>query len=492
MRLLRDHWLVPIALGTGLVAIIVATSVMAPPELRPAALPAAASISLLASFLWLPKPTLLVFALLMLFHQTLGGWLDEAIGRTDEIVVPAMFVISAWRLRPWRHGLLEPLRDCLVVCFLALAVVSSLVHGVPVAVWLVGLLLAAKVFAFLYVVAWHDFTPRDVRQFTPLVLGVGVVVAGLAFVELIDPVAFDRVLALERPPVPREGLPSLKSLFFHPGLLGWFAAFVGLFLFAYHALFRRWWLLCGGLLFSLTVVLTARRRAIAGLVLGLAAGVVRHLGVPAGWRERLRVWGPAAAGLVLLLAAFLPALLGLVDLTIRETPPPGAQPEAENARLALYRTSIVVANDHFPLGAGLGRYGSAMSRVDYSPLYARYGLDRVPGLGPDDPAFVTDTFWPKILGETGAFGLLAYLGFTAVLGVSLWRAVPRLASDPFAQAFAVAALMVFAQALVETLASSMFQSPSRIYLLFGAVGVALALARSPSSTVVPADHGAAP
>jgi hypothetical protein len=46
--------------------------------------------------------------------------------------------------------------------------------------------------------------------------------------------------------------------------------------------------------------------------------------------------------------------------------------------------------------------------------------------------------------------------------------------------------MVFVAGLVETLASSMFDSPPRIYLLFGAVGVALSVARG-VTTQTPAD-----
>jgi len=51
-------------------------------------------------------------------------------------------------------------------------------------------------------------------------------------------------------------------------------------------------------------------------------------------------------------------------------------------------------------------------------------------------------------------------------------------NDPLVQAFLLGTWMVFTQALVETMASSLFDSPPRIYLLFGVVGVALALARN--------------
>ena len=99
--------------------------------------------------------------------------------------------------------------------------------------------------------------------------------------------------------------------------------------------------------------------------------------------------------------------------------------------MALYKTSALVGRDYFPLGAGLGRYGSWLSREHYSPLYAEYGLNDVRGLAPARPAgdglrarvaapSATDTFWPAILGEMGVIGLIAYLGFMATLGWMLW------------------------------------------------------------------------
>ena len=60
--------------------------------------------------------------------------------------------------------------------------------------------------------------------------------------------------------------------------------------------------------------------------------------------------------------------------------------------------------------------------------------------------------------------------------------------DPFLRAFTLGTLMIFGEALVETLASSMFDSPPRIYLIFGAVGMCLAFRRR---YLIPASPGRA-
>ena len=96
--------------------------------------------------------------------------------------------------------------------------------------------------------------------------------------------------------------------------------------------------------------------------------------------------------------------------------------DSPDARIALYNTSVLIARDRFPFGVGLGRYGSGTSRDPYSPVYHEYGLDKIDGLSPQHSAFISDTFWPRILGETGVIGLAALLVFTVVLTIQVWRA----------------------------------------------------------------------
>ena len=137
------------------------------------------ALAFIAAYIPWPKPTLLVFALFVLFYHTLARWLAPDLRHIDEIVVPVLFVAAALRTRPWRHGMLEPLREGALLVMLVAGVGSSLVHGVPSGFWPLGLLLLLKVFAFFYIALWHDFSASDVRQLYPLVLGIGIVVLGL-------------------------------------------------------------------------------------------------------------------------------------------------------------------------------------------------------------------------------------------------------------------------------------------------------------------------
>lgn len=78
------------------------------------------------------------------------------------------------------------------------------------------------------------------------------------------------------------------------------------------------------------------------------------------------------------------------------------------ARGALTYTSLRVANDTFPLGAGFGTFASWMSGVYYSPLYIMYEINGVWGLGREWPALVSDVFWPMIIAQNGYIGLFVY------------------------------------------------------------------------------------
>jgi hypothetical protein len=152
-------------------------------------------------------------------------------------------------------------------------------------------------------------------------------------------------------------------------------------------------------------------------------------------------------------------------------------------RVALYAGSVAVARDEFPLGAGMGRYGSHTSRDTYSPIYAEYGLDQVYGLRERRPIAITDTFWPMVLGESGAAGLLAAIAFLALLGRDLWRAAAPTGTVAV-RVFTLGAFLVYVEALVRSTTSGVFVAPPIAYWVFGAAALSLAVRRglSPPAT----------
>lgn len=80
----------------------------------------------------------------------------------------------------------------------------------------------------------------------------------------------------------------------------------------------------------------------------------------------------------------------------------------EQARYILNSTSIKIMKDCFPFGTGFATFGSHFSKISYSPVYSLYGINNVWGLSKSMGLFISDTFWPMIMGQFGGVGVVSY------------------------------------------------------------------------------------
>ena len=456
--------------------------------------PVSGAVILAVVYVWWPAEAMLVFAMVVLFYDTIAYYFSGPIKQLDEISVGLITLIAFVRAAPrWRAWIWWP-RDLAFALVLVMALISTFVNGVPAGIWIPALLLVGKPIAFLYAVTWTVFRPWEIRGGMRAGLGVACVTLALGLIEVVFPGAFDAVFRL---PVfePRVGLPIVKSIFVHPGPFGYFMTFAGLFMFAAFLVTRqlRWLLL--GLAFSLGTILSARRRAILSLLAGLGTAFVESLRKRPSPREAFREWWPVATGVGVLLIAFIPVFFGLVNLTVdRFVDAPGDTPGVASSSR---RQS---AGQGWPLHRRRrNRLGSASAwgrprpirqldePINYSPVYEEYGLDEIRGLGPDNPLYATDTFWPQILGEFGVIGFAAYLAFLGTIGYRLWRESGRPEGGSL-RVLRLGAGMVFVQALVESAANAMFHSPPRVYLLFLVVGAVMSIGwRTPASSTASSD-----
>lgn len=72
-------------------------------------------------------------------------------------------------------------------------------------------------------------------------------------------------------------------------------------------------------------------------------------------------------------------------------------------------TSKKIMKDYFPIGAGFATFGSYMSSVEYSPIYALYGISNISGISLDSKNAITDQYWTMIAGQTGVSGLICMI-----------------------------------------------------------------------------------
>jgi hypothetical protein len=476
-----------VTLGVAVIAVFAASlGLLVPSDAsRVASAAGAASVLAIAFLLW-PTLSVMAFCLVMLLSTTIAGFIP-GVRLLDEVAIPLLLLAAIVRQHA-RIGqrLLWP-REIAVLFIFATGVLSSLVHGVALEIWLPAIALLAKPIAVFYIALLLDWDELSVRSAIRVGASAGVFVLAVAVVELFAPTLVPQVLRL---PVfePRAGLPAIKSVFEHPVLFAWFTGFVALFGFAHYSVLGRLRYLVWMAVFSLGPVLAARRRAIIAVVAALAVAFGIDILNRQPRRALARRWLPVAGVLIVVVVAFLPAFGALYAQTAAKYLPPvtvtdgagvdGLEVEGvatTQARTALYAGSILIARDNVPLGAGLGRYASHMSRVQYSALYEKYGLAEINGLREQNPKFVTDTFWPQILGELGAIGLVSYAAFLAFIGWDLLKLARRREVPTIARILFLGALLVFTQGLVESLASAMFHSPPRAYLLMATLGAALAM-----------------
>lgn len=130
------------------------------------------------------------------------------------------------------------------------------------------------------------------------------------------------------------------------------------------------------------------------------------------------------------------------------------------ARGALTYTSLMVANDTFPLGAGFGTFASWMSGVYYSPLYILYGINGVWGLGKDWSGLVSDVFWPMIIAQNGYIGLYIYI----FIAYCLFRLIMR--CSKYDKKLFMSGIGALLYLLISSIAESAFVNPLAVPLSF--------------------------
>ncbi len=444
-------------------------------------------LPLIAVAIWRLTDGLIAFGVLVLLTGTLEHWTGLDFRFVDEAGIALLILVTLLAHRRRVVRLRPGAREIALLVLIAVAIASSLLQEVPAAVWLPALGLMLKGFAFFYLVVSIRLGEPDLRRVGGAFLIIGAVAIAIGFAQFVFPNVVGDTFRLPPFALERGDIQVVNSVFTHPAIYGWLAAALSLFLFAHYVVHRRAWMVIASVVIGLGAVVSGRRTPLIGLLVGLAAGAARLAGTEGALR---RIALPAAvAGACLVLLSFV--LLGdfYAETLERYGADPDAiaeimakDPDAEvissvQPRVALAVGSVAIARDALPFGAGLGRFGSHMSREQYSPLYAELGLDKIYGLSRAFPIAVTDNFWPMILGETGVIGLVACAVFIASLLRSLWSAA-GVPATPAVRAFALGALLVFVEAIVRSIVSPVFVASPIAILVFGTAALALSSVRS--------------
>lgn len=415
--------------------------------------------------LW-PKASCVVLLVLTLLSQTFATASGvSALGNVDEAaVLVALLVFSVRRLVV--HGSLR----CLTAywffgAFFALGALSSVLNTVPLSVWGLGAFLILKGPLLALGVLQLDWEHGDLRRAARVGTVTLVFVLFSAVVNAAAPQAWNAVVG--RAPVSyRLGIPSLTGVFDHPVGLASTMGMAFLAVLAYHRTVARslgTYVLMAAT--GLAGLLTFRRKSVASTALVAIAG---------------RLWLPGQkAKATVTIAILVPAVLIVGWEPLTQVVSSSYHEYFDNvgvtARTLMTFDSAKLALGAFPLGVGFGRYGSAVAASTYSPLYVELGYQRIYGMGEGKRGgFLTDTFWPSVLAESGVLGMVCYVLALVLLMIPAWRLMRRHA-EPRVRWVGAVAVSWIAQMFIESLAAPVFTGPPMFGPVFMVVGIAAAV-----------------
>ncbi|GAA1510471.1 hypothetical protein BJ978_000119 [Agromyces terreus] len=463
--------------GVGVLVAAAATPFMliAPPLIAVVA----GGFVLLALAAFLPKAfafaalcTIILSTLAQTFLGSAGSFADEA------VIVLALVAFSTRRLVTERRLVALP-GMWWFLAFVAVGLASGIVGAVPFSISVQAMFLAVKGLVFAFALAQLRWDVEDLRVLVRLGAIAGGILVLTAVANLIAPGPWSQLVANRPPFAMVNGIPALQGPFQHPAAFGRLSSILAVGVLSYRLLVRRSWvsavlLACS----SAMALLTFQVKSIVsllgtiGLLLLRFGGPVRYLAILA--------FAPLLAMVV------LPPLVELVggDVQIYIV--------QESARSLLTTGSLQVAADHFPWGAGFGRYASFYASQYYSPEYVKLGFEDVYGLGrAEDGMFLNDTQWPAILGETGWFGAVCFAAGIIAVFASLVR---RTSADEhvLVRWLRVAGIAWLVLIIIESVGAPVFVSAPAFPFAFAAAGVIASFRDRARQAVEPTAAAAAP
>jgi len=408
-------------------------------------------------------------------HISALGYLDETLVLLPFVIFTAGRVLRGQMPR-WLPGL------GWLLAYLLIGGISSAVNDVPFSLAAQSSFLILKGFVFAFAVAQLDWTTEDVKKMIKPAAIVLALVLLISVVNLAIPETWTSIFSRRVKGVDfRLGLPSLIGPFDHEVAYGQFMALAAIAVFSYRQHIAKGAasaiLLAGS---CIGLILSFRRKAIAAAP---TAALLAWLIAP----------GKRRAGSIVALVIALPivtavawdGVASIVDATYNEY----FLDPTSTARTRFYSDGFALAQQAFPLGLGFGRFGSYMAGQEYSPVYVELGYNLVYGLAPGDRGpYLSDTFWPAIVGEAGYLGLVAFI----MALVSVARQGSRLVKafeDPYARLIGAIVLAWSIEFFIESVAAPVYNAPPVFTLFFGVAGLAASLLAQQPAKLDPAPLG---
>jgi len=402
--------------------------------------------------------------------ETLAHLLSEVL----LLAVGLALVVQAARRGTLRAGLTHRAMAFMGVFVLA-AIASAVLNGVPATQAIAGVGFTLDAVALFVLARIVGYGPRHALLAMGALVGLLTIGAAIAIAQAILSPHILGLSALQG----RFGEPyRLASFFGDPNV---FAAFLSAAI--------------PVLLFGARGLRTPRGRRVAlavGVLLMLALWLSYSRG---GWIGAIGGFVIASAvldrgalriGVTVAVVAFVVALVlprNFLDPSLNQQRPDlvdatfgrfGAIGEGKDLRTLLLANAVPIVADHPVLGVGPGRYGGAAADIFGTPVYHAYGTDLLlvnPGQR------TVDDFWLHLLVETGALGMVAFLGMILSALVPIIRAARTAA---WGRRVALSGIAGAAVCLcVNSLSTMLLEANSVAFLFWFLLGLGSILAATP-------------
>ncbi len=400
----------------------------------------------------------------------IGRYLDElAFAALVPLIVVAVIVSGHIYISPYIIWL---------ILFTTVGAISTWLAEVPLNVAAVGALQALKP-AVIFIL--FQSIPLNRRHADVVLRGIDVLFSWMPVLAVIYLVVFEVVLGNNPLPAINEsarlrlGISPLRSFFPHANQLGSMMVMAATWQFS--------WLVVKGerirliplLAAGFCILATVRMKPMFGLPLVLVLIYILHR-VRHGTISRGALFlGIGALGFVV--AAIL---LLSTQTSLREVIEDRIGENTASVRTVLLQSAIELNLETYGLGVGFGRFGSPASAVNYySPLYARFGIDQLPGATPEDPLYITNQWWAWFLAEVGFVGMALFLLMLTLVSLFLYR-VARMwyQTAPALAALAYASLGMLVYGVGTGAAGAFLTGPPTAYYAMSLAGLTYAVQRA--------------
>lgn len=418
----------------------------------------------------------------------LGNYLSTIVPRGGSVFADLWVMLAAIVALPTAIAYLrsEPMvkRILVMYCaYLLFAAASTLVHHSKLNAGVYQLLYNFKLPAMLltgFAITWTEGRQLAVQR---VILASLVVAIAAVALEIVAPGLY-RSLARGTAELSSTSNPLLHGLltrksgpYIHSGVLASFASFSGccLVIFQKCKIGRRYanWL---GFCACLILILFAGQQQEA---LGFLISLVL---VWACMRARPNIGRVALLAFTsLLLASVIVATLGseqLSKLTSEWGITQGVH-RIISARPIFYADGTRLAVENFPLGIGLGKFGSIGAQLYDRSVYTSLGYSTYWWYRMDQ--FLLDTYWPNILAESGWFGASALVGLLITLLIVSVKRWWTESNPTMKSIWAIATIGQF-QALLTSLTAPVYGDPGVSAWLLVWIGIAIRSTSAPKRT----------